>query len=175
MLRSFSREGGTTRNTTKTIDVNIRYIPLPRTKQNQKKIDGCCALVIVSTPVVGVRGPSCRRSPWPPRRLSPIGPVFSHVFSLPLSSRWFLFSPVPKNKMLLALAVLIRKTTILAQVEINPSLPRSSTLCHSPPSSSKLAYCRRDTSRLPSFGLWWHLPPRADIPIEHCCSAAAAA
>ena len=50
---------------------------LARTKRNQekKKEDDCCALVIVCAPVVGLRGPSCCRSPWPPYRLiSPIGP-----------------------------------------------------------------------------------------------------
>ena len=52
--------------------------------------------------------------------------------------------PRLENKMLLALAVLIRKYKILVQREFNRSLPSSSAICLVPPSSSKPAYYRRD-------------------------------
>ena len=112
--------------------------------QNQtRKNDDCCALVMVCAPVAGLRGSSSCRSPWPPRRLSPVGPLLrtcSRCHSLPVGS-----SSLPSRKTNAPRDCgSDLKTKIIAQGEFNPSLPRPWTLCVPPPWLSNPASYRRN-------------------------------
>ena len=91
---------------------------------------------MVCAPVAGLRVPSSCRCTWQPQRLSPLGHRFLERDLFPLLSSLFPFSPVPKNKMILAVLSAGLKNKIITQGELNPSLPHSST-------SISLLHCRR--------------------------------
>ena len=68
---SFPMKGLQHSHTTKSSNVcnKKRYFLI----QNPEKNTMAAALVVVCAPVAGFRVPSCRRCPWQPQRLSPIG------------------------------------------------------------------------------------------------------
>ena len=101
------------------------------------------ALAMVCAPVAGLRVPSCCRCPWQPQRLTLAHLVTRSLeralVSAPFQSVRFPFSPVPRNKMLLAVFSTGLKKKKLAQGEFNPSLPRLSMLDLPPALSSNPA------------------------------------
>ena len=103
-------------------------------------------VMMVCVRVVGLRVPSsCCGSPWPPRRLSSLGPLIrtcSRWRSIPIGSP---SPPSQKTKCSSQLALLIWKTKLFVQGKFNPSLPRPSTLSRPHPSSSNPASCRRSS------------------------------
>ena len=106
-------------------------------------------MMMVCVRFVGLRVPSsCCGSPWPPHRLSSLGPLLlrtcSRWHSIPIGSP---SPPSQKTKYSTRLAVLIWKTKILVQGEFNPSLPRPSTASRAPPLSSDPASCQFPPSK----------------------------
>lgn len=76
-------------------------------------------LAMVYAPVVGPHVLSCCRSPWPPHRLSPLGPLFRtciRCHSIPVGSS----SASSQNKMLLAAFDTDLETNFIAEREFNP-------------------------------------------------------
>ena len=92
------------------------------------------SLVVVGAPITGLRVSSCCSS-WPPHRLSLIRPLLhkcSRCRSLPVG-----FSSLPSPKQYAPRTWgSDLKNKIVAESEFNASLPRPSTLCLPPPSSS---------------------------------------
>lgn len=91
--------------------------------------------MVVCAPVVGLRLPSCCRSPLSSHRLSPPGPLL-HTCSRCQSIAVDSSPPLLQYKMLLPACGTDLETKRIAQGEPTPSLRRLSTLSLPPPASS---------------------------------------